>query len=719
MKYTLTIITVSLFITSSWAQISYGGDPYSWQQTSSKTYIETILLEAVQIPKLDNINYNKHDSFKFAEIIELNKSTNEIGEWTILDNGDRLWQVKLKSEGAYSLNFIFSRFLIPEGAKLYVYSPNKENKLGAFTHKNNKKYGSLAIAPIPGDEIIIEYYEPEDVDFIGELIIGDIGHDYLNIFGNKDGQFGASGDCNIDINCSEGSEWQSQKRSICRMIIDNIYLCTGALVNNTAEDQEPYILSANHCIDNQASAESAIFVFNYESPSCGGTDGSVQQSISGADLVATKNNNQGYLDFTLLRLSSDVPLDYRPYFAGWNNNGSVPETTTCIHHPQGDVKKISHDFDASEQTDGDDWGYDPNSFWRINNWDNGTTEGGSSGSPIFDQNKHIVGTLTGGEASCSVDSCDYFQMFSISYNKYDDDSMQLKHWLNPINSNVEFIDGFDTYNDDFVITDTIKHWDDDQTLAFYLADDGGYMAGNNAYHDKAKAEFFNINEFDNKDAIIGAYVAFKIATGRDTQSIELQVLNDNLGVPSSILGTSSVSLKKIKENADIDFVYFRFDPPVEINNSVYVSVVLPQYEGDTVALMTVEEAVINTAWELSYYNDWFPYSDAENSWGINLAHLIKLEIGNFTAINNYVENKPDINIYPNPATNEININLNNNSSKDIIIDIYEPFGRLVQRENYYSQNDEIKLNISSLQKGFYLMAINIDNKVITKKFIKE
>ena len=388
--FIITVLITVIFTATLKCQISDNGIPYSWQESISETSPEVTFLESVQIPKSTDINIEKHGAFTFAKIIEFNKSTDEVGQWINLDNGDRLWRLRLKSEGAYSINFIFSRYLIPEGAEVYVYSPDKMHKLGAFTHKNNKEYGSLAIAPIPGNEIIIEYYEPEDVDFNGELIIGSIGHDYLNIFGYKDGQFGKSGECNIDINCSEGTEWQIQKRSICRIIIGGSVLCTGTLVNNTANDKEPYVLSANHCISTQELANSTVFVFNYESPNCGGSDGSVEQSISGADLVATKNNDNGYLDFTLLRLSSDVPLDYKPYFAGWNSNGNIPEKTTCIHHPWGDVKKISHDFDTSEATSNTDWQYDSDSFWKIVSWDNGTTEPGSSGSPIFDQNKQIV-----------------------------------------------------------------------------------------------------------------------------------------------------------------------------------------------------------------------------------------------------------------------------------------------------------------------------------------
>jgi hypothetical protein len=337
-KIKLLISLILMLHTVTYSQISDGSVPVSWENNISQQKSSDII--NIQPPEnLKSQNVNKNGSFKFAETIEFNKNINNIGNWITLDNDDRLCRVHIKSEGAYSLNINFSRYLLPEGAKLYIYTPNKQYKLGAFTYKNNKSYGSLAVAPIAGDEIIIEYYEPKDVDFEGELIIGTINYDYLNIFGKKDGQYGKSAYCNIDINCEEGNDWQKQKRSVCRMIIDGSTLCTGTLINNTEQNQEPYILSANHCVNTQSLAHSTVFVFNYESDVCGGSDGSVSQSISGADLIATKNNDNGYLDFTLLKLSSKVPTEYKPYFAGWDITSNAPNKSTCIHHPMGDIKK--------------------------------------------------------------------------------------------------------------------------------------------------------------------------------------------------------------------------------------------------------------------------------------------------------------------------------------------------------------------------------------------
>ncbi len=719
-KYILIILTIfySNFI---FAQISEGGIPVSWKESIPDNNISYYLLPDIQTPT-KSINTDKHGSFVFAKIIEFNKDIKNAGTHTKLPNGDNLWRIKIKSAGAYSLNFTFSRFLIPDGAQVFIYTPGRMHKLGAFTGKNNKPYGLLSIAPIQGDEIIVEYYEPEDVDFSGELTIGDVGHDFLNIFAHKDGQYGASGDCNIDINCPEGADWKKQKRAVCRLIINNNLLCSGVLVNNTGNDKTPYVLSANHCIDNNNAAQHTVFVFNYESPTCNGPDGSVEQSISGAELVATKNRNQGFLDFTLLKLSNDVPDGYKPYFAGWDSRTDKPANGTCIHHPWGDVKKISQDYDSPDVSTYLGWGYDPQSFWRVNYWDKGTTEGGSSGSPLFNQDKRIVGTLTGGEASCETDSCDYFQMFAVCYDKYSADTLQLKHWLDPNNTGAEFIDGLDTESQENEVADLINvtHWIEGQKLALYTANDGGYLAGNNAYQDKAKAEFFNKIEFGNRNAVTGAYIAFGYATGNNEQQIELQVIKDNMGIPSStVLGSSFASLEEIKDKADKDYVYYKFEPPVEINSSIYLSIVLPQVEGDTVALMTVEEADINTAWELNRDNEWRPYSDSDNSWGIKLSHLIALEIGRFTSINEECASNNNLNIFPNPAIDIINITTDNNI-KINNVSVYNNLGiKVITIAGSDFIYPNYSINILSLNSGVYFITVSGENNIYSKSFIKK
>lgn len=433
-----------LTTTNTFSQISHGGMPLSWHKSMQIVEPKPLTLPTIVAPNASKSTIQKNGSFTFAELIELNKWSYEVGNWTILPGGDKLWMLRLKSGGAYSLNFTFDKYLLPEGAQLFVYTPDHKHKLGAFTYKNNKPYGSLAIAAIPGDEIIIEYYEPVEVEFEAELKIGSIGHDYLNIFGSKDGQYGASDTCNIDVNCEEGKDWQKHKQAVVRIISHNTGLCSGTVLNNARYDKQPIVLTASHCFINKKTPENSVFYFNYESPGCNGPDGETDQTISGAILLADKEKDNGYLDFSLIKLSEQIPEEYEPYFAGWDATGNAPQSTVCIHHPWGDVKKISLDYDPSEPASYLGYGYDPNTFWQIIRWDAGMTQGGSSGSPLFDQNGRVVGSLSGGDAAyCSDEPVnDYYQMLSVAYDKYLNDSMQMKAWLDPDNSGIRMLNAY-------------------------------------------------------------------------------------------------------------------------------------------------------------------------------------------------------------------------------------------------------------------------------------
>src|SRR5439155_17440587 len=98
------------------------------------------------------------------------------------------------------------------------------------------------------------------------------------------------------------------------------------------------------------------------------------QTVSGATVLG----NYASSDFTLLQMSSAPPQSFNVYYSGWSHSASPATETFVIHHPSGDVKKISHDADPP--TDGINWG--PN-HWRIGSYEQGTTEPGSSGSPLF------------------------------------------------------------------------------------------------------------------------------------------------------------------------------------------------------------------------------------------------------------------------------------------------------------------------------------------------
>ncbi|MFC2152397.1 trypsin-like peptidase domain-containing protein, partial [Bacteroidota bacterium] len=300
--------------------------------------------------------------------------------------------------------------------------------------------------------------------------------DYKNIFKYLSVDikgFGDSGNCNININCDNDDLWQLLKHSVCK-ITYNGWLCSGALINNTKQDGYPYLLTANHCINSPYDASSAVFYFNYESLDCTNTDGRKDQTISSSTIVATPP--QKTLDFSLLELSTNPPPEYHPYFAGWNRDVLDPQEVTSIHHPRGDIKKITKSYDGATTGDYGE-GYNEYAHWWIDEWDEGTTEGGSSGSPLFDKDGRIIGDLTGGDASCSYNYNDYYQQFYHSWKDFSDSTDQLKPWLDPNNSETVSLLGYLPYDsmpsnlkasfNDTVVNLNWNHVIDTASIKFY------------------------------------------------------------------------------------------------------------------------------------------------------------------------------------------------------------------------------------------------------------
>lgn len=428
------LLLFSIIITySSFAQISQGGSPLSFNKTLSST-IPTYTTPIINLqPYLDEdvvTDSHKDIAWRFGIEQQVNLTLNNSGIWEILPNGDKVWRLEIKSPNALSINLNYNKFILPIGATFFVF--NKYQTLGSFTAENNKVNEEFSTSLLKGDYVVLEYFEPANVSVQGIIEISSVVHGYRNLF-NKMKAFGGSGACNINAIC-DSAFWDNEIRSTVMLLTaGNTRFCSGALINNVPQDGTPYILTANHCNP----STNNIFMFNYQSPNCStNIDGNTTKTISGCTLRATDTPS----DFSLVELSSTPPSNYNVFYAGWSNINIAPTKGTGIHHPVGDVKKISHDNDNIVES-----GYYTlgNDHWEVIDWDSGTTQGGSSGSPLFDQNHRIVGQLHGGNASCTKDAFDLYGKFSVSWQANVDTTKQLKHWLDPNNTGVTTVNGYD------------------------------------------------------------------------------------------------------------------------------------------------------------------------------------------------------------------------------------------------------------------------------------
>lgn len=459
-SFILFFLTGFNFFTSG--QLSQGGKPIEID-TSIIHAVPVVDIPSLSMPQLSADNgITEQSNLKhlyFAKNYSIQADPRSSGKWINDPDGYNIWLLGIRSNESYSIGLILSRFQLKGETRLFVFNEDRRYIAGAFTKENNSASGILPVSQIPGECIYIQLEVPSYQSDFGELMIGEAAAAFLPIFAGeplKDDRYDISGSCNIDINCQEGSEWQDLKRSVCRVVIGNKF-CSGVLINTANSNRQPYVLTAAHCIGSQKEADKSIFYFNYESPTCDGPDGVTWHQISGATLIATGDTlgeslNRDSLDFTLVKLSKSPPDSFRVYYAGWNRSLLPADETVTIHHPLGDVKKISFDFDPPK-TSYHYIHYYPEyvlySHWRILEWDLGTTENGSSGSPLFDQDKRLIGSLTGGLADCELPVNDYFTKFNYAWNYYKQPYKNLHTWLDPLNSGIYAIDGMDwnTYVD--------------------------------------------------------------------------------------------------------------------------------------------------------------------------------------------------------------------------------------------------------------------------------
>jgi hypothetical protein len=460
-KKLLPFLCLFAFPLFSVAQISYGGTPYSFgsdfrQSKSAEALLTTYQLPAVDMQKIEAEDRQADSGNRFAVAIPVALTLQNSGLRQNLPNGDRLWRLKIKSEGAWALRVLFEHFYLPESSTLFIYSEDQQRILGAFTHQNNPKSGRFGTDIIQSNTIIVEFYEPKAVRGKAVLDIFRVDHAYRHAAffkpsNHKNGSsalgFEDSGSCNVNVNCDLGADWQDEKRGIVKIVLTSVNgsdWCSGSLIDNTAQDNTPYILSANHCEDDggQNFIDTWVFIFNYEAVGCSNpvNEPSRSQSMAGADLVSKYADS----DFLLLRLLEDVPLSYGAYFNGWDRSGTNHTSSVCIHHPRGDIKKISKDNDPATTSANNGATGSGTTHFRVIWNNNTTTEGGSSGSPLFEPSGKITGQLHGGDASCSnLNAPDWYGKLSVSWLGGGSLESRLADWLDPANLGVTTLAGRD------------------------------------------------------------------------------------------------------------------------------------------------------------------------------------------------------------------------------------------------------------------------------------
>lgn len=710
------IIILFLGNSALFAQISQGGVPLQVVATksSAKARIEMPVLTRSQIQSESEDAESdglKLKPFRFAHPFEVNLNPSNSGQWYATNGNYNVWKLTIFSQNAYSLNLIFNRFDLPEGARLFLYNEDEDDFLGAFTSVNNKKSGKLAVSPVSGDHLTVQYEVPKRLGTPDNFEIVRVNHDFVGIIKSDRRPLGkTAGSCNVDVNCDVADPFHELKNSVCRLIVNGVELCTGTLVNNTAEDQKPYILSAAHCYDAWNLAEVTVYAFNYESPYCAPLDGDPIHSISGAEMKATHDS----LDFSLVELSRVPPPTFRPYYAGWNHSSIMPDSTVSIHHPQGDIKKIAFDHNSPVKSSFRN-DYTPDAFLNIKAWDEGVTEAGSSGGGLFNNQDQLIGTLTGGAAICGSPYNDYFASLAVYWDYRSDSTKQVKYWLDPINSGVSYLNGRN-FNTGENLCDAFTNLNDNDEHANVKITDGGtfagYWGGTNDVGITEVVERFRIYGNESLKGIsLGVGKIVKKATL--PSKITVRVYSGET-LPEQLLYSKDVPMNNLVANA-MNFIAFDQDvqPPGDFFVGFDISNV---QERDTFVLFqSLREPGATNSFYFNLNGMWTNFADNNDGAMCNVIEVLACNYEKFPT------DTPDVNlpekvwIYPNPARSELTIE----SDQVITVETISVFNLLGQEVNVPLLSvhaNRVKLDLSGNTPGIYVVRFNYNDSYVTRKF---
>ncbi|MBK7212043.1 MAG: T9SS type A sorting domain-containing protein [Bacteroidales bacterium] len=454
-----------------YSQIEDGGMPRSFEQKGWRSGIQQLSILAPDKDSLKALDFQDSQlekPYRIGVTVPAEIGISNSGNWIINPDGSKIWLVSISCKGAEAIGLDFSSFDLPSGSDLFIYNSNRTHVIGAFKSNENIKGMGFTSRPVQGDNIILEYFQPAGYMEEVHLEIASLLYIYRG-FGEKQDRslfnFGGSGACEVNLNCEEGANWKNQAAGVVRILTrvkNQAFWCTGTVMNNSANDFSPIVLTANHCSESSGNVSSAsdlnkwVFYFAYESATCADPIAEPEElSMVGAEkLAASQNPTDIGSDFYLIRLKQDIPASYHTYFNGWSLSAATPSSGVGIHHPQGDIKKIST---YSTALGSGTWQSTPNTHWIVK-WGAtangfGVTEAGSSGSPLYNGDGLIIGTLTGGESACSnTAATDFYGKISYSWISNGlSDTMQLEPWLDPMNEGRTSMEG--AFNDKLAVAD--------------------------------------------------------------------------------------------------------------------------------------------------------------------------------------------------------------------------------------------------------------------------
>ena len=668
--------------------------------------LEALHLEDIQRDKLGLL-------YRIGLASTVNITPLNSGIWTTLPNGDRKWQLVVKSSGAEALSFLFETFKLYGASTLVITDLNGKLVHNPLTSDDVESHFRQHAALCFGDELLLTLIEPKYTQ-TSELFLDRVMFNYRSTGNPNFQKINESDPCEINVNCSPvGDLWQDEKKGVARILVvdgGGQGWCTGSLINNTSQDCKPYFLTALHCGVDATAANMTQwkFYFKYEAPSCTNpsTAGTLDDYfITGCLRIADSGDNGGDSgsDFLLVKLGSSTneatiitnlkSANFSAYWNGWNANTAATTGGVGIHHPSGDIKKISTFSGTSVSA-----GWNGNGLlshwrqsWTSNSNGHGVTEGGSSGSPLFNNSQgYIIGTLTGGSSSCnSPTSPDFYGKMSYHWTSNGTaNNLRLKPWLDPTNSGVLTLAG----------------------SANPCSSSTGPCTASSTTCD----EYINtvqLNTINNTSACsvggYGNYLSISTNLIKGNQ-YSITVTPDLLSQTGSAFTDDEIAVW-IDYNNDSDFS----------DAGEQVGYVLVGTGWSNVFTFTVPTSAVSSAVRMrvriSYSTDGAIVPCGQSTYGEVEDYTVNITTSGASLLEN---NLSAITIYPNPSSDILNIDLSSANEEVKSISIVDITGKLIQTIDVL-ENANISLNVSSFASGLYHVKISSASNSIVRQIIKD
>ncbi len=709
------------------AQISHGGRPLPEVLDagpclrSGSGAVRMPSFDVEEMLREDSLNEKNIGLHRFARKFDVDYSPENSGAVYHLKDGRNVWRLHIISEGAYSLNLVFDEYQLDSASQLFIYTPDRSSVIGSFTAENNSSHGVLATAPLPGEEVVVELITPKESST--RLKVGSVNHDYRGLRNLP--LVGSSAECEVDASCLGSHE--RQRRSSVVYIVDGNGYCSGTMVNNTANDGTPYMMTSSHCfftnngVIKTEKAERSVFFFNFDRPHCQEMlDGSLEQCAAGSEIVFHQVRN----DAVLLKLNDKLPLDYRVYYAGWNATETASEPVYCFHHPNSDMTKVSMSgYTPYISTFEMDDIFDENAHWFVDLWDLGIMEAGSSGAGLFDSNDRVIGSLSGGDnmESCDLPGYDAFWALSRVW------SMGIKDFLDPIGSGREICDGREA---DSSPCARLSNWGVDDEI-HVVSEYEQYAAGHNNKGIVEYAEHFQLD--DDNSVLYGSFFDPWEGIFSDGDTILMRIYSGD-SLPETVIGEEIVSMYNLNyrvRSTDLEEKpvtqmsmkdnYYRLRKPLVVGSSFFVGLKLVSSPKEKFALCHTDGK--SDGKNTAFFKDssgWHSFAEAHPYFrkptSLFIEPVVRLGSSEISLPEGSKVNANYL-LSPNPVVDEACVSFP--STKMLLYyELIDMDGRLVRKVDVGEMLDSVSLKMDC-QPGVYCLRLVFDSSSESLMLVKE